>query len=539
MANDPQTAPMARLEGREAWHWGVAGAAALAVLLTFLYLVRFAYPVNDDWSFAAAGRDAGVWSSVSSYWNDFGGRWSAGILLYGLGVFPDLPAAYPLLIAALLAAQIGAGWLLLQALGLRDRQRLWISAMVLAAVQYTALPVLDVGNLGPHVALPETLYWVSGAVNYSLSYPLIALVAWLACRLRRRWAGWGIAILGGLWISGLSEMAGIGAAAVGIVLGCMGHRRGWVLAAAALAGLGIVACAPGNAKRLEILRQESQGGSGLTHIPQAMWHATAVMGQRWLAWLLNPAIVALLGIAAHLGGHTPAPDGARACRPLLALAVAAVVATWGMAVPTMALVGFLEARHEGLISLCAVAALVGISWKLGQTWPAAVQGRRCRRVWLAWLGVAIAVRYAHPPAVAPLGTGWCALILLCAGGICVVQGFRGMRIAGAALACGLLMQPTWWQGLGDAWGKAPALRARQQERDDEVARLVAAGFDRVLLPWLAERKDMPRTIRIYELQPGWMVEAYGGYHRLRQVRISPRIAQPMGIIDPPEASPQP
>lgn len=538
-STDPQPGWTGRPQGREVWQWAAAGVAGLAVLLTFLYLVRFAYPVNDDWSFAASGRDAGVWASVASYWNDFGGRWSAGILLYGLGVFPDLPAVYPLLIALLFALLAGSGWILLHVLGLRDRQRLCIATIVLAAVQFCVLPILDIGTLGPRHAVPETVYWVSGAVNYSLAYPLIILAAWGACTVRRAWLGWAIAIAGGLWISGLSEMAGIGAAAVGAGLGLLGHRRGWALCASALAGTGIVALAPGNLKRLDILRHDVQAEAGLSQLPRAMGHAAVLLGSHLRDWLLNPALAAGCGIAAWWGAATAQLAGARPRLAVLVVGGGALAAAWAVAVPTIALVGFLEARHEGLVSLVAVAGLLGASCLAGRAWPAAVHGMALHRMWLVWLAVALAWTCLVASPIRPGGLGAAGPIVLCLGAALLYAGLRSGRAAGWLLAFGLLLQPAWWQAASDAFGKAPALRDRQRERDAEVERLIAAGFDRVVVPWLGDRAGMPLTIRNYELQPGWMVEAYAAYLRLKEVRISTRVDRPMGLIDRPPKPAQP
>lgn len=538
-STDPQPGWTGRPQGREVWQWAAAGVAGLAVLLTFLYLVRFSYPVNDDWSFAASGRDAGVWASVASYWNDFGGRWSAGILLYGLGVFSDLPAVYPLLIALLFALLAGSGWILLHVLGLRDRQRLCIATIVLAAVQFCVLPILDIGTLGPRHAVPETVYWVSGAVNYSLAYPLIILAAWGACTVRRAWLGWAIAIAGGLWISGLSEMAGIGAAAVGAGLGLLGHRRGWALCAAAVAGLGVVALAPGNLKRLEILRHDVQAEAGLSQLPRAMGYAAWLLGLHLRDWLLNPAFAACCGVAAWWGASTAAPAPARPRLAVLIVGGGAIATAWAMAVPTFAFVGFLEARHEGLVSLFAVAGMLVAAWLAGRAWPRMAAGRIWRGLWLAWTGAALAWICLVPSPIEPRGLDAVAPILLCLGACLVVAGLRGAGVAGWMLAIALLVQPAWWQAASDAFGKAPVLRERQRARDDEVDRLKAAGFDRVVVPWLGDSKTLPLSIRNYELQTGWMVEVYGSYHRLKEVRISTRVDRPMGLIDRPPKPAQP
>lgn len=510
--------------------WLFAGGAALLVLLTYLWLVRFAYPANDDWSFATAGRDVGVWAAFVAYWNDFGGRWASILPLHALGWFSDLPAVYPLLTALVFAALVGAGWPLLYALGLRERRLLWIGTLILAAVQFTALPVLDIGDLGPHVAMPETVYWQSGALSYAIAYPILTLTTWLACTTRRAWLGWLVAVVGGVVVSGLSEMAGILAVTLGVSLGLAGWRRGWVLAAAAAAGFGLVACAPGNLKRLAVLREQVQAGAGSSKLPRAMLDALWMSGGHLRYWLLNPAVVALCGGAAWWGSLTREAAGVHPRRRVLIAGLATLAAIWSMAVPTFALVGFLEARHESLVSLTAIAGLLVTAVLAGRAWPDRLQGLVARRAWLAWMAAAILIRCLLPSPIEPTGVEWLARLGLCAGLLCVVLGLYGRQVAGVLLALGLVLQPAWWQAVMDACVKAPELYAKQRARDDEVRRLIASGITSIALPWLGDKKKQPRTIRIYELQPGWMVDGYAGYYRLSRVRLSPRVTSPMELV---------
>lgn len=536
MSSDEDRRLGAGTEAKTSPGWLVAGGAALLVLLTYLWLVRFAYPVNDDWSFAAAGRDVGVWAAFVAYWNDFGGRWASILPLHALGWFSDLPAVYPLLTAFVFAALVGAGWPLLYALGLRERRLLWIGTLILAAVQFTALPVLDIGNLGPHVAMPETVYWQSGALSYAIAYPILTLTAWLACTTRLAWLGWTVAVAGGVVVSGLSEMAGILAVALGVALGLAGWRRGWVLAAAAAAGFGLVACAPGNLKRLAVLREQVQAGAGSSKLPRAMIDSAWMCGVHLRDWLLNPAVVALCGCAAWWGAQMRDAAGTHPRRLVLITGLTTLAATWSMAVPTFALVGFLEARHEGLVSLTAIAGLVVTAVLAGRAWPDRLQGLAARRAWLVWMAAAVLVRCLLPSPIEPRGVEWLAQFGLCAGLLCVVLGFYGRNVAGVLLALGLVLQPAWWQAVADACVKAPELYAKQRARDDDVRRLKASGITSIALPWLGDPKQRPRTIRIFELQPGWMVDAYAGYFGLSRVHMSPRITSPMElVVGPPPA----
>jgi len=505
----------------------VAALAALPVLLTYLGLAVYAYPTSDDWGFAAAGRDAGVAASLAGYWSGNGGRWLTAFLLYALGWIPRLPEAYPLLIALTLAGFVAANALVARCLGLTTWRGLLVATAVLSSVQLTALPLLDgIGNLGPHLATPETLYWVSGAWPYSSAYLLLAGAAWLVLTPVPRWLAWSGCLGLGAALSGLSELAGLLGLLLGVALGLGGCRRGWILGLAAGVGFGVAAAAPGNLARLALLRQDGEAGAGLAQLPAALLAGLRFSLGHLRDWLLDPAI-ACLGVALVWWGALLPPTPGAWRRRCAVAAAAVVLGTWGLALPALALVGFLEARHEGLVSFAAVAGILVVAVLAGRAWPEVRQQRRWRLAAAGWILAAAAWRWGWPSPLSPLGA-WTGPVLFGGLGGLVLLWVRGRPgLLGGVLALALLAQPAWWQAIADGFGKAPKLLHLQQFRDRAVRQLVAGGSTDVILPWLGGNERLPRTLRLYEVQSGWMADGYAAYFGLRNLAFSDRILGPV------------
>lgn len=513
---------------------GSAVAMAALVVATYAMLCLYAYPANDDWFFASAGRDQGVLASLSSYWQGTGGRWAAVLPLYALGWSSHLPAIYPFLAALNLAALFAAGVLLAHLAGLRSWPRLLAAGLVLGAVQFTALTVLDIGTLGPHAAMPETVYWMSGAWAYAMAYPLLAAALW-AMWAAARWPAVAVLAVVGLVVPGMSETAAVLAIVLGLAGAAAGNPRGWILAGAALAGFGLGAMAPGNLQRLALLRSEVDAQSGLAKLPGAMLACLGATATHLRDWLLNPAVLALLAVAGRLGAAAqPPPAGAeRAWRRRAVAAAAAVpVGVWAASVPSVALVGFLEARQEGIVSLAAVAGLAITAFAAGRGWAGSWPSR-----WMPWvlavalLAAAVArLVWRSPIAPMPWWVHALAATTLAAATFALLRRHpAGLMLV---LAAALLWQPAWWQAVADATGKAPRLSRRQHARDQEVLRLAGLGYRHMALPWLGEAGDQPRTIRIYEIQPGWMADGYAGYFRLEKVVLATSLVHPMPMRPP-------
>jgi len=505
--------------------WLIILIPATLVLATYLWLCVYAYPATDDWFQASGGRDHGVWTSVASYWHGTGGRWFMALLVFSLGLFPDLSAAYPLLVLANIVALVGAGTLIVKCWGINGAKALILATMLLAALQFTCLPMLDVGNIGPHTATPETIYWLSGSWPYAGAYPLLAVAAWLILGSVPGWFRWCGCIVIGLLVSGLSEMAAVAGVMVGATLGGCGRRHGWVLAAASAVGFGISMASPGNLNRLAMLRQEVQSGAGISKLPAAMLNSLQFTAIHLVDWLTQPALIAA-GLLVF--SHSSRQPTSLTVRPRWCLfaGIGTIVGVWAMAIPTLALVGFLEARHEGLVGLFAVAGLLSTAALVGRAWPLLLSASVSVPLVAIWFSIAIATRLYWPSPISPLGR-WsdilaaaCLLILL------IAWMRRDQRILVALSAVTLLWQPSWWQAIADATGKAPTLDRKVHARDHVVKALVDTGQTQIVIPWLGAQEIQPRTIRIYEVQPGWMADGYAAYFRISRLIISERVETP-------------
>jgi hypothetical protein len=528
MSAQPWREPVASPTFRDLWPlWLVAPM----VVLVFASLVPYAYPVNDDWHFAAVGRDSGIWHSVSVYWRHGGGRVLAAALTSACGLLGELPLIYPRLIAAVLSLILLGGLPLVALLRPATRGQAALAAVALAATQFAAMPVLrGIGNLGPYVATPETLYWLGGSFSYSLAYPVLALGLWALVRVRG-WVGWVTPGLAGLAAAGLSETAAILAGAVGAAAVLAGCRRGWVLLGAGLMGLLVCAAAPGNLARLAVLRQQIDPQAGLARLPIAAATATVWLVGRLGEWLLDPSVVAAALLAAWHGAGLVDPFLARR---LTRAAVVVVGGVWAAAIPSFALIGFLEARQEGLFSLVAVPALIGLAAAIGAIWTGCRHSVRALVLATGWTAAAMLRQALAARDVCDPGS-WTAvvgLVLALVGLIGLLAHWRG-SLAGL-MALGLLWHQGVWQAVGDRQAKAPAVHACQLARDAEVRRLVEAGHTSIAVPWLGEASRQPRTIRLYEVQTPGGVAAYREYFGLTALHLFNGIDKPVPYQPPPK-----
>lgn len=510
--------------------WWIAVAAAIMVIGTYSLLCQFAYPVNDDWIYASNGRDRGMFTSLNSYWHDTGGRWLSACLLYSLGFFQDLPGSYPLLAFLTLGSIVAAGWPLMRLVKPGSWRITLGMTMVLAATQCVALPLLTgIGNLGPHVAMPETVYWMSGAWTYAIAYPLLAFAVW-GLIAGPRWLAWSTAVAAGLLLSGLSETAAILAGVTGCALGLSGCRRGWALMAAAIAGFTFCAFSPGNLHRMEMLRREVQTAGGIEALPTAMLNAVGFTLGRVRDWCFNPAVTVLALILCWWAANLPV-ETVRIWRWRVLIGLGALfVGVWAAAVPSFALVGFLEGRQEGLISLLAVPAILSISYMIGRGFPSLIQGSFGWTVAFLFLLTSVVVQTGWLLPISPIGN-WIGCIAAPIAVVLLLAVFCDwwQRALMMLMALALLWQPAWWQAVADLGGKAPNLHRRQCSRDQEVRTLIREAHQEIVLPYLAQPELQPRTIRIYEVQPGWMADGYGTYFGVKKILFSDRIQTPMPL----------
>jgi hypothetical protein len=524
--------------------WGVLFAVVVAVLAVHLALTRYAYPAADDWGYIAGSRDLGWWAVVTNYLRFNAGRWTFAIIYHLLAVVGDLPAWYPTLVLGLQGLLVGGAWLFVARLPLPRVERGGLAAAV-AAVLLAAMPTLAYGTLGWITATPETLYWLPGGCTYALAMPGLALAAWAALAPGRARPGsrmsWLAAALG-VAVAGLSEMSGLGAVAVGLALAVAGVRRAWWLFGGACVGIGLCALAPGNYRHIADI--DVQTVPLVDRLPRAALFDLQIVAHDLWGWATCAAVLGALLVAAGLGSRSASAAGAEAWEPgrwrraAVALATAVPVTVGLLAAPTVLFVGFLEARHQGIIALLAVPMALGAAWCAGRGWPG-LSGLSGGWRWAAG-GVIAALCIAGPclsPLEVPAWGPWCAV----AGGVVALGAIMGWcrRAAWGApllVAAGLAMSPSVWRALDDL-PRASALSALQHQRDHAVGYAASLGCQRVAVPFLGRRdqRRVPRTIELYELQPGWMVEGYARYYRLHEVVL----ADVAGVVALPPADPAP
>lgn len=471
-------------------------ATLLAVLAVYVLLALCAYPALDDWMFASAGRDQGVVRSLTTYYHGWGGRWTSGIVLYGLGLLPGLAWCYPLLVLAGLA---GAAWGLGRIAG-------WRIALLAGVPLLAWLP-----------SPAEGPYWMSGGVTYLLPVLLLLPVATLP-------AGRSHAVLRllvGAAAGGCSETAAVLVGAA-LCAACLLHdrRHAWTLAGAS-AGALVLLLAPGNQARWEHIAGPARPdlmAACLAALPATLAQLGAILRDA----LLSPLAPALAALALHLPLSAPAPRAGPA-----GLAIAALLAAGGAALlASNATVGFIEGRQSNVIWLHLALSLVLGAWLLlGRLEP-----RRHAGVLLAWWAaawVAVALRDAD-------GVG----VLLCTLAACAGAAWVGWRswrmgliVPAAWLAVAALGSPLLPTACADLV-RAPLRRIEQAERDTAVARLRATGARAVRVPLLTP-EYRAQTISVGDLQTGhWATAGYAAYHGLERVVVDPR-ATAVAPLDQP------
>lgn len=228
---------------------GLAVASTLAVALA---LLPFAHPLGDDFCNAVSARELGVLGSVRHEYLNWGGRWASHVVVVGFPALVDPTRAYPLGLAACLAATLLAlRWLLGSVPPLRaEPRRAWTLSLVLLALHWAGMP-----------APGQTVYWFEGAAVYSLSLSLgLGVVAGLlrlpeASSPRRHLASAGLAVLA-LVSAAFHELfalllGGVLATGAAVAFATRDPRRlAWLASAAAVGvGLASIALAPGNEVR--------------------------------------------------------------------------------------------------------------------------------------------------------------------------------------------------------------------------------------------------------------------------------------------------
>ena len=232
-----------------------AELAALAVglaiaLVAWTYFV-YAHPSADDFAVAVQGRELGAAGYANFIYATQSGRWTGHALLALVLGHAELTRVYPLLLAAVALASLGASVAFLRTLF--GRESSW-RALVLGALCFQALAWAGAPAIG------QTFYWFSGAIPYQLGVTCAVLVVTglVHCSRRGRAGvlGWAALPLVALGVPGLQELTGM-MLAVALAAGAwaafrlrLATRGAWVWNLAwLLAGCAWSVLAPGNSAR--------------------------------------------------------------------------------------------------------------------------------------------------------------------------------------------------------------------------------------------------------------------------------------------------
>jgi len=214
----------------------LSSAAALAVLSVRGIYVR--YKADDFWTASVVAR-LGFWKSQSWWYERWSGRFSYTFLI---GVVEAIgPRILPVLVFATIAGWLAATFTLCKRLSIE------YPLAVAAAFVFAA------SEGAPDV--PQSILWQTGLLTYVV--PVAGLTAWLASTVHRdrlRWYDVAVPFV----LAGFSESNTI--AQVIAIAGLLVLFRTRVFTAALLAsiaGLAIVAIAPGNAVRMSVYARHS------------------------------------------------------------------------------------------------------------------------------------------------------------------------------------------------------------------------------------------------------------------------------------------
>jgi len=259
----------------------------LVVFLTpFLALAFYSLPATDDFCKATLSfgefpqTQRSVLAVTWRYYTEWSPRWLTTFLQSLIMSHVDLVAAYGWLLLMVAIANVGALWYFFKTIFcLRPA-----NALLAAAIFYAAY----VASLSDP---SQELYWLTGAIEYNLSFSTILLLVSLLCEERRQPWYYGAVVVLSIAAPAQHEIAGIFLCGV-VFAGAVTLRvrklpaRQWYLSLAAVAlSLTVVVLAPGNAIRAA---QEHRHMWDVGHL--ARWIAHAFY--HGLSWPAAPAILA-------------------------------------------------------------------------------------------------------------------------------------------------------------------------------------------------------------------------------------------------------
>jgi hypothetical protein len=258
----------------------------LIVFMTpFLALAFYSLPATDDFCKASLSFGAypqqqpSVLAVTWLYYSQWSSRWLTTLLQSSIMSHVDLAAAYGWLLILVILANIGAlGYSFKTFFQLRPT-----NALLAAGIFYAAY----VASLSDP---PQELYWLTGAIEYNLSFSTILLLVSLLYRERRRAWYYSAILLLSIAAPAQHEIAGIFVCAllftVVVVLRVkkLPVRQWYLSLVAAAFSLAVVVFAPGNAVRAA---QEHRHMWDIAHLPRWVVHAF----YHSLSWPASPAIL--------------------------------------------------------------------------------------------------------------------------------------------------------------------------------------------------------------------------------------------------------
>lgn len=267
-------------------------AAVILFITPFVVLLFYSLPATDDFckatlSFGQAPRpQPSIFAVTWLYYTQWSPRWLTTLLQSSIMSHLNLVSAYGWLLLVIVITNVAALWFFFQTILELPN----LKALLAAGVFYAAF----IATLSD---VPQLLYWLTGAIEYSLSFSsLLVLVSLLCGEYRSLTAYVSIGLLS-IAIPAQHEIAGTLLCAVlvgGIVLRRLAGRssRDWILSIGlASISLGIVLLSPGNAARAAI---EHRHLWDFRHFPH--WAAHSFYhGADWL--LAVPIILAGITIA--------------------------------------------------------------------------------------------------------------------------------------------------------------------------------------------------------------------------------------------------
>lgn len=323
--------------------WLTLGGAVGVVLALQLAGFAFMWPQIDDWLRLRLGWELGPWGAMLEEYQRWSGRWAGLLVVTATGWLFGRGA--PVGAVSLLAWLVFAGAVIANIV----RYLVWVPLAARLGVGF--LLTLWVWTRMP--AVGDGVYWLTGIMDNLLGW---GLIGWATALMPWRGRGWGswLGVLGASVLTALAcgthELLALGAIAAWLGVLILGWRwgwPGWVRAFGPMVGgalsLGVVALAPGNAKRTSELGGLSEPGiatagmltelllnyprwlldaglwliagllltlarreEGLGRMPQAVASERMRHGPAWMAgWLLVVSVLMLWGACWAISARPP------------------------------------------------------------------------------------------------------------------------------------------------------------------------------------------------------------------------------------------